>query len=189
MAIAKWSQNNSKLSSYFSKLHNIVFCLIISSSMNFTKKINIIILMLEFTQLPIPSPTSISISTQTYSSHHSSVNERPFLLLRLIPDLCKDPPFVPADAHSTLPYLYSALGSPLTSGGVLASKILWQENGSGRRGRLADSAPGALHVQPWVDSGCVFLKLQLLLLGSPLLELGSFLLWPFQDTGCSSFCS
>ena len=56
--------NDFKLPLISQNSHYTAFCLTISNTMNFTKKINIIIFMLEFTQLPTSSPTNISISIQ-----------------------------------------------------------------------------------------------------------------------------
>ena len=132
----------------FGKSHYVAFCLVISSSMNFTKKIRIIILMLELTQLPT---TLAQISPR-----------RPRHLLSWsgasLPPVKANPPTsakvllrLSLQIHSPL---FPSCTPLLGSGGVNHSPALWlrlefwptglcRRLGRGRRGRSADTAPWA----------------------------------------------
>lgn len=132
----------------FGKSHYVAFCLVISSSMNFTKKIKIIILTLELTQLPTTLP-QISPVDPGISSHGQ---ELPFLLSRRIP-----PPL--PRSSSVCPCRYALPSSPAAlrywaaAGGnhSPALRLLLEFWPTGlcrrlereRRGRSADTAPWA----------------------------------------------
>lgn len=120
--------------------------------MNFTKKIKILIPMLELIQLATPPPTNISMSTETSSSHCSSVEAGPFLLSWKPRHICLDAPSVPAGTRSTLPYLTPALGSHSLA--LLFLVDFWPINAlagdwgvGGEEGRPIQ-VPGPLHAQP-----------------------------------------